>query len=371
MFELENLSKQSSFIFNSSLKDLNDTGGIFDTNMRVLAYFRHEQTWRTPRGPIRVAKQARATDIYLENSDGELFGEINEIPPKLVTMRLIRKFEIYNNRKELAGVVREKPKAFGSDWVLENVEEKVIAFMVGDRKKKEYKIQTPDGDVLAKCFRDASLGNDSYRVDVFGGGVASYKYDVLGISNVDLFLVLCYIVVLDLAKTAWMTRDGFVDAKMEKEHLVKTRLVETQVAETKVSKKFSGFAFRNLFLAIVQAFLVFTLATLFLDTDSNPSSFFSLLFGSSQIFARVILYAFGVAILVTAFIGVAWVKNDQSHKAAMVMGGFGVFSLFISGMMFQGVFGFLVFESMILTGAMFIVGVGIIVNVWFLIGLFG
>ncbi|MCW4031236.1 MAG: hypothetical protein NWE80_02615, partial [Candidatus Bathyarchaeota archaeon] len=292
---MEALSEQSNFIVKSKLKDLEDTGGIFDSNMRGLAYFRHEHTWRTPRGPIRVAKQARATDIYLESFDGNLFGEINEIPPKLVSMRLIRKFEIYNDKKEFVGVVREKPKAVGfPDWVLENVEGKLVAFMVGDREKKDYEIQTPDGEFLTRCFRDSSLDKDSYRVErrSVGGGV-------------DLFLLLCYIVVLDLAKTGWTTRTGFTDAKIEKEHLAKRRLAEIQAAETRAAKSFPGYAYRNTVLSIVQAGLLFALATLFLAIDPSDNSFFSSLIGSFAIFRSVILFAFGIAILVTAFIIVA------------------------------------------------------------------
>ena len=133
---MEVFSGHRSFIVKFKLKNLKDTGGIFDLNMGLLAYFRHEHTWRSPRGPIKIAKQARATDIYLESVDGTLFGEINEIPPKLITMRLIRTFEIYDDRKELVGVVREKPKMVGSDWELENLEKTVIALMVGDRNKK-------------------------------------------------------------------------------------------------------------------------------------------------------------------------------------------------------------------------------------------
>jgi hypothetical protein len=326
--ELEALSEQSNFIVKSKLKDLKDTGGIFDSSMRVLAYFRHEHTWRTPRGPVRVAKQARATDIYLESFDGNLFGEINEIPPKLVSMRLIRTFEIYNESKELVGAVREKPKAFGfPDWVLENVEGKAIAFMVGDRKRKDYEIQNPGGEFLARCFRDSSLNEDSYRVERRSVG-----------GSVDLLLLLCYIVVLDLAKLGWTTRNGY--AKEEKDHLVKTQVVKTPIAKTQASEPISIYAIRNAVLSAAQAVIVFTLATMF--------------FG--QGFFRFILYAFGVAILVTAFLGVTLVKLNQFNPVAMLMGAF------VESM---------TFESTILVAAMLIVGFGILANLWLLIGLFG
>ncbi|MEJ2240632.1 MAG: hypothetical protein P8Y18_00585 [Candidatus Bathyarchaeota archaeon] len=78
---MEVFRKHQSFIFKSKLKEHKDTIGIFDLDMNLLAYCRHEHTWRSPRGPIKITKQALTTDIYLESSDGTLFGEINEIPP--------------------------------------------------------------------------------------------------------------------------------------------------------------------------------------------------------------------------------------------------------------------------------------------------
>ena len=186
MVELELFGGHRSFIVVSELKDFRDTGGIFDDNMRLLGYFRHEYNLRTPRGVIFGSPRRRlfgsirrflSMDIYLETVDGVLFGEINQIPPKVGSMRLIRSFEIYDNRKELVGVVREKLKFVGSDWVLVNLEEQVIASVFGDRKRKDYEIQTPDGSVLARCSRDSSLDRDAYKLDIVGGGV-------------DLFLVL-------------------------------------------------------------------------------------------------------------------------------------------------------------------------------------
>ena len=352
---MEALSEQTSFIVKSKLKDPKDAGGIFDSNMRVLAYFKHEHTWRTPRGPIRVRKQARATDIYLESFDGNLFGEINEIPPKLVSMRFIRTFEIYNDNKELVGVVEEKPKAFGfPDWVLENVEGKAIAFMVGDRKKKDYEIQTPDGEFLARCFRDSSLDKDSYKVERRSVG-----------GSVDLFLLLCYIVVLDLAKIGWTTRTGY--AKEEKEHLVKTQVAKAPIVKTQASEPISKYAIINAVLSVVQAFLIFALATSFLGTGSENTSF-SFLFGND--FVSYILYAFGVAILIIAFVGVTFVKLNQVNQVAMLMGAVAVFSLFIGGVMLSGSFVSVPSESYILVIGMMIVGFGILVNLWLLIGLF-
>ena len=133
---MEILGNNRSFVFQPKLEGQKDTVWIFDLDKNLLAHYRFERTWRAPRGPISIGKRARSTDIYLESNDGTLFGEINEIPPTLFSARVIRKFEIYDDKKELVGTVREKPKMVGSNWVLENLDEKIIAEMVGDRKKK-------------------------------------------------------------------------------------------------------------------------------------------------------------------------------------------------------------------------------------------
>ena len=328
------------------LKNLKDTGGIFDLNMGLLAYFRHEHTWRSPRGPIKIAKQARATDIYLESVDGTLFGEINEIPPKLITMRLIRTFEIYDDRKELVGVVREKPKMVGSDWELENLEKTVIALMVGDRNKKEYDIQTSNGQVLARCFRDSSLDEASYRVDVLGGGV-------------DLFLLLGYVLVLDLAKNVWTTRGGLTarTSKKEdqKEHLVKTQLGQTRVDKTQGYEPASNYAKRNLVLSVVQTALLFSLATALLQSGSQFSYIF---------------YAFGFVVLVTAILGVTQIKMKDFNEITVLMGVYAVLSLFTGSVSLMSGVVSLRSESSIIVFGMMIVGFGILANLWSMIGLF-
>lgn len=359
MFELGVFNGYKSFIVKSQVENFKDTGGIFDSKMGLLAYFKHEHTWRSPRGPIKVGKQARATDIYLKRADDSLFGEINEIPPKLISMQLIRTFEIYDERKELVAVVKEKPKAFGSaDWVLLDLQEKVIASIVGDRKKKEYEIQSSGGQAIARCSRDSSLGKNSYRVDVFGGG------------DIDMFLILCYVVVLDLAKAGWTTREGlFINTgkEVKKEHLVKTQEAQASLAKTQDSQSLSKYAKINAVLSVVQAGLVFALATSFLGINSESLPF-SLFFGNDVV--SYFLFAFGVALLVTAFVGVTFVKLNQFNQVAMLMGAFGVFSLFIGSVMLSGGFVSLPSGSTMLVVGMMVVGFGILANLWLLIGLF-
>ena len=182
------------FIVQSKLENLKDTGSIMDANMKILAYFKHKHTWKHPPAPIKILwQEARTTDIRIERIDETLLGEIHEIPPPALTLRLIRKWEIYNAKKELKGVVKEKPKFTGSDWVLESPDGKVIATIKGNRKKKDYEVQTKEKQVIAHCYRDASMGKDSYQVDILS-------------SEIDLFLILSYIVVLDHVKSAWVKR---------------------------------------------------------------------------------------------------------------------------------------------------------------------
>lgn len=342
---MEVLRRHRSFIFQSKLKDQKDTIGIFDLNMNLLACCKHEHTWRTPRGPIKVRKQARVTDIYFESSDGTLLCEINEIPPKFGSARLIRKFEIYVQKKELVGAVREKPKFVGSDWELTNLDERTIALMVGDRKKKDYEINSPNGQVLARCYKDSSLDTDSYRIDVLS-------------SSVDLFLILCYVVVLDLAKTAWITRPTplFGNTQTEKEHLVKTRLAEEKKRKAQASES-SKNANVNAILSFVQASLLFILATFFIKP----------IFYDDFI---ILFIAFGIAILVTAFIGVSFVKLNQFNKVAILAWLFGFFSLPFGGFLLSGDFMVLTSESTFLIYGLMIVGFGMMVNIWALIGLF-
>jgi uncharacterized protein YxjI len=185
------------FIIQSKLENLKDTGSIMDANMKILAYFKHKHTWKPlPESTPYYWQEARKTDIRLEAIDGTLLGEIHEIPPPALTLRLIRKWEIYNAKKELKGVVKEKPKAIGSDWVLESPDGKVIATIKVNRKKKDYEVQTTEKQVIARCYRDASMGKNSYQVDILS-------------SEIDFFLILSYIVVLDRIKWAWV-KGGYV-----------------------------------------------------------------------------------------------------------------------------------------------------------------
>jgi hypothetical protein len=198
---MEVFKGHSSFIFQKKPKGHNNIVEIFDSRMRLLASCKRKRVWKSPDGPFKINKQAYSSDIFLEDFSGRILGEINEIPPQMFSMRLIRRYKIYDDDTRLIGVVREKPKAFGSTWVLfDRNEENLIGEIVGNRKKKNYKIESSRDEVLVKCYRDSSLDSNSYRVDTFVG------WD-------RLFLVLCYVLVLDLAKTVFVTRSGWFSSK--------------------------------------------------------------------------------------------------------------------------------------------------------------
>ena len=184
---------RTRFIITSELEDLKDTGSIMGTDGKIIAFFEHMHSWKTRNGPKwwLNKKKAKTTDIQFVGIDKTLLGEIHEIPPPMMS-RIIRKWEIYNSKNELEGIVREKPEFIGSSWVLENLEGKVIAAVKGNRKKKEFKILTKGNETVARCYRSEKIGKKSYYVDT-------------NRSEIDLFLVLSYIIVLDLAKTAWIS----------------------------------------------------------------------------------------------------------------------------------------------------------------------
>ena len=337
---MEILGNNRSFVFQPNLEGQKDTVGIFDLDGNLLACYRHEHTWRSPRGPINVGSKARATDVYLESVGGKLFGELNEIPPKLFSTRLIRKFEIYDEKKELVGRVREKPKMVGSDWVLENLDEKIIAEMVGDRKKKNFEIKSPRGEVFAKCFVDSSLEGDSFRVDIFK-------------SVVDLFLVLSYVIVLDLAKTAWATTDNLFfggSNSRKKKHLEETRLVEEKKRKAKASQKSPMYSIIIAVLSVVQAILFFILG--------------------NGAYISIILYPLAIGYLVIGFLGVTFLKINEHIQIAFGMGGLAVFSLFLGSIILDGAFGSVPSELTIVVYFIMIISFVLLVNIWAVIGFF-
>ena len=191
------------FIIDHRLKGFKETGGILDPWMGVLAYFKHEHTWKSifkaAPGPSWIKTppnsrwRTRTIDIVFETFHGALLGEMHEIPPELITIQSRKKWEIYNAENELQGVVRENPKAFGSDWVLENPNGEIIASVKGNVDTKEYEIHNNREQVIAQCYWNEAISEECYVVDILDSGF-------------DLFLVLSYIIILDFADSIIITK---------------------------------------------------------------------------------------------------------------------------------------------------------------------
>ena len=180
------------FVFKHEQK--NDSISVLGGDSKPLCAVIHDHSMKMPQvwGNVPIPREMRTTDVRIEGKDGELLWEIHEFPTG--TFRLIRKWKVFDEKGTLKGVVTEKPKFMGSDWVLENVDGKLLAVAEGDRKKHNYEIVTPDRSkqCIARC---TSLDKDSYRVELM-------------FSNVDSLLVLSYVIVLDLAKTAAFISGG-------------------------------------------------------------------------------------------------------------------------------------------------------------------
>ena len=100
-------------------------------------------------------------------------------------------WDVHDARGALRGAVKEKLKIIGTHWVLQNSEGKEIATIKGNRKKHNYEVRTADKQVIARCN---PINKESYRVDIQG-------------SDVDPFLVLSYIIVLDHV-SSWKQTSG-------------------------------------------------------------------------------------------------------------------------------------------------------------------
>ncbi len=184
--------ERTSFIFKH---EKNDSITVFGRDSKPLCTVIHEHSMKMPQvlGNLPIPREMRTTDVKMEGTDGRLLGEIHEFPTG--TFRLIRKWKVFDQRGTPKGVVTEKPKFMGSDWVLEGTEGNLLALVEGDRKKLNYEIVTPDRgkQCIARC---TGMDEDSYLVELM-------------ISNIDSFLVLSYVIVLDLVKTAAVVARGW------------------------------------------------------------------------------------------------------------------------------------------------------------------
>ncbi len=183
---------KKTFIIQSKWEDCRDTGCIMDSNMNVLAFFTYSEIWKPTRGrggrrSIRRPKWGLTADFRIETVEGALIGEIIGFGPLLYSWVRRNSYEIYDIKNRLLGIVWEKIRQFGSKWILENTEREILAMVEGSRKEKNYQVITPSNKVVARCHRSPGMSENFYQLDILG-------------SNIDAFLILNYVVVLDRVK---------------------------------------------------------------------------------------------------------------------------------------------------------------------------
>lgn len=198
---LDFLGDKKQFIIRFNFEDPKGTGSIVDLDMNTLVDFEYKYTHKPPyRAGLRAGKWAKGwttgwakgwvIDFRLLARDEALVGEIRGFLPPLFSPTLRYVWEIYNSKNELKGKVWEKLRGLsksGSDWILENPERKVIATFQGDRENKNYYIMNESNEIVARCYKSSDISNTAHRVDILG-------------SELDTFLILCYILVLDRAE---------------------------------------------------------------------------------------------------------------------------------------------------------------------------
>jgi hypothetical protein len=158
---------------------------ILDPSMQPLFYAKHQHSWKTPyfKGIPLPNREMKTTDVLFEGVDGVLLGEIHEIPPEGV--RVIKRWQIFNEKGELKGTVKTKPKFIGNDWILETPDGNVAFTVIGNRKKHDYKITTADSyqQTIAGC---AAVDKDSFKVDIM-------------LTSFSPFLILSSVIILELS----------------------------------------------------------------------------------------------------------------------------------------------------------------------------
>jgi uncharacterized protein YxjI len=192
--QIMDLSEKTNFVLKHEQMTFKDSISVLQADMELLCIVNCDFSWKMPKmwNDVATSARMRATDVRLTRKNGELIGEIHEIPTG--TLRLIRKWEVYDEKGAHMGVVVEKPKFIGSDWILESVDGNPLAYVEGDRKKHNYELITAEKN-NRKIARCSSLDKDSYKLEILA-------------SNIDPFLVLCYIIVLDIVKTVARIKPG-------------------------------------------------------------------------------------------------------------------------------------------------------------------
>ena len=179
-----------NFIIQSRLEKQADTGCIKDLDNNILAFFWFTQIWKPPRTKdkrmYRTAERGLTADFWFETVDKTFVGEIYGFP---IFYSYIRRnsYEIYNAENRLLGIVWEKIRGFRYSWELEDAQRRLIATVDGSRKRKDYDVIDTQNQIVARCYRTQGMDKNSYKIDVLS-------------SELDTFLILAYIIVLDRVK---------------------------------------------------------------------------------------------------------------------------------------------------------------------------
>jgi hypothetical protein len=189
----DSLGNRNRFIITSKLKDDKNVGSIRGTDQEILTYFVHKDVWKPHdrwRGGIFGRPEYKTTDIRIESVDKTLLGEIHEFPIfRWMTSNgpfIRRIWEIHRVKTGLEGVVRDKASLFSSDWILETIVGETISSIRGNRWKKNYEILSKRKKTFARCYRGKLMDKNSYFLDI-------QRFEI------DLFLLLSYVIVLDCA----------------------------------------------------------------------------------------------------------------------------------------------------------------------------
>ncbi len=191
---------RTDFFIQSYWEDRWDTGCVMDLNKNILAFFVYSETWKPTRTKVacraagRDPSEGLTADFRIETVDGRIIGEIIGFAPVLYSWVRRNSYEIYDIKKRLLGIVWEKIRQFGSKWVLENTEQEILAMIEGSRKTKNYRVITPNNQVIARCYRSPGMSEEFYQVELIG-------------SDLDAFLILNYVIILDRVKR-YPTRGG-------------------------------------------------------------------------------------------------------------------------------------------------------------------
>jgi len=76
------LSEKTNFVLKHEQKNSKDTISILGADLKPFCIVNYDHSWKMPKiwNDVPTNRRMRSTDVRLEGKDGELLGEIHEIP---------------------------------------------------------------------------------------------------------------------------------------------------------------------------------------------------------------------------------------------------------------------------------------------------